>query len=132
MHKKVLGSLALSASVVTLLSTFVFAPVSHAQNYPYSFCKEDIDAPPQELTDAIAYVVDYNYEGEVSSVVAVCYGLNPRMQNRETWVYTAEFKDGSALDVAVIEGQNGRLISVQDDRSSRDPSGWTKWIPLDK
>lgn len=130
MNKKVLASLALLTSVTTLVG--IFAPVVHAQSetYPYNFCTEDIDTPPQELVDSIANVLNHNYQGGVKSVAPVCYGLNSRAKNKETWVYTADFKDGSALDIAVIESQGGRLISIQDRSSSRDESGWTKWIPL--
>jgi hypothetical protein len=131
-YGKLLSSLALSVSVISLINLPIFTPSAHAQSrYPYNFCSEDIETPSQELTDSIAYVLNYNYEGGVKSVSAVCYGLNDRANNRPTWVYTADFQDGTALDVAVIESPNGRLISVQDkSRASADGSGWTKWIPL--
>lgn len=135
MIRKSLASLALTASLVTSVNT-VFASTAHAQsnNYPYSFCTKDTDTPTQELTDSIAYVVDYNYQGGVKQVAPVCYGLNRRAENRPIWVYKVEFNDGSFLDVAIMTNANGnRLISIQDDRTASgiaDGSGWTKWIPL--
>jgi hypothetical protein len=99
----------------------------------YSFCTQDADTPPQELTDAIAKFLDANYQGGVEWVKPVCHGPNPLMNNQETWVYQAEFGGGgTALDIAVIEGANSRQISVQDTRESgRDANGWTEWKPLD-
>lgn len=124
--------LTLSVSLLGFLSPFSFQSLSQAQSnsYPYSFCSEETEIPSQELVDSIAFVLNYNYEGEVKSVSPVCYGLNPRMNNRQTWVYTVEFLNNTSLDVAVIETSEGRSISVQDNRKSRDESGWTKWIPL--
>lgn len=117
-------------AVLLVLGSSLTLPALQAQA-SYSFCTEDTEIPPQELTNAIANFLDANYEGDVELVRPVCYGQNPRMNYQDTWVYEAEFGDGSFLDVAVYEGANGRRISVQDRQSTSDASGWTNWLSLD-
>ena len=112
-----------------VLGSSLTLPALQAQA-SYSFCTQDTVTPPQELTDAIANFLNANYQGGVKLVRPVCYGPNPRMNNQDTWVYEAEFGGGTFLDIAVLEGANGRRISVQDRQASNDASGWTKWQPL--
>lgn len=131
MIKKLLASLTLSTSVVILVS--MFAPVVHAQSktYDYNFCTDDDTSLDQNLVDSIASVLNYNYQGGVKTVTPLCHGPNPNQKNKTNWVYRADFKDGSSLDVAVMEGSDDLLISIQDkDRVSANGAGWTKWIPL--
>ena len=117
-------------AVLLVLGSSLTLPALQAQA-SYSFCTQDTVTPPQELTDAIANFLNANYQGGVKLVRPVCYGPNPRMNNQDTWVYEAEFGGGTFLDIAVVEGANGRRISVKDRDSSNDASGWTKWQPLD-
>ncbi len=115
-----------------VLSTLFMVPALKAQAFPYRFCTDETVTPPQELTDAIADFLNSHYQGGVKLVSPICSGPNPRMNNQETWVYQAEFSGGQVLDVAVIEGSQGRRISVQDDRRrDSDGSGWTRWQQLD-
>jgi len=115
-----------------ICSAFLIMSAPSAEAFPYRFCTEDVDTPSQELIDAIAAFLDARYEGDVKWVKAICFGPNPRMNNRETWVYQAEFSGGEVLDVAVIESSQGRQISVQDSRErDADGNGWTKWQALD-
>lgn len=123
LSKLVAVSLVLGASLIMPAPT-------QAQSFPYRFCTETADNS-QELTDAIAAFLDANYKDEVSSVAPVCYGQNPRMNNRGTWVYEAEFKGGKAVDVAVIESGDGRKISIKDSQFEGDENGWTVWTQLD-
>jgi|JI8StandDraft_2_1071088.scaffolds.fasta_scaffold09041_2 hypothetical protein len=130
MRKTRVTSLAIATSLLTVMHTAVFAPASSAQSYPYSFCTEDTATPTQELVDSIAFVLNDNYEGNVESVAPVCYGPHPS-NGAGAWVYTVEFQNGTSLDVAIAESNNGRLISVQDpSKQSANAGGWTAWIQL--
>jgi hypothetical protein len=131
MQKRLFVSLVVTTSLLTLISGSTLAPASRAQAYPYSFCKKDTETPDQNLVDSIAFVLDFNYEGDVKSVSPVCYGSGAWSNNRGIWVYTVEFQNGTSLDVAISESDNGRLISVQDpSKASANAGGWTAWIPL--